>query len=159
MSSIEPIRSGSMGQIHPREPLTEEQLTKMKEIIDAQGGNPKIKPDDIKIGDKVCEYCSQEDGRILWISNEDIVTLSRALGTPYAKGAGILLNKKLGDSVKKGDLLFTMYAESASKIKEAEEILNNIYPIGVAKDPAEKMLIKRLPAEKESFKRSFMMEA
>lgn len=132
---------------------------KMREIIDAQGGNPKIKPDDIPIGDQTFEYHSNEDGRILWISNGDMVTLSRALGTPFSKGAGILLNKKIGDDVKKGDLLFTMYAEKAGNLSEAEKILGEIYPIGVAKNPAEKMLIKRLPAEKESFKRAFMLEA
>lgn len=133
--------------------------TKMKEIIDAQGGNPKIKPDDVAVGTQTFDYISEEEGRVLWISNNDIVKLCRALGTPYAKGAGILLNKKMGDSVKKGDVLFTMYADKTSKLNDAEKILETIYPIGVAKNTSDKMLIKRLPSEKETFKRFFALEA
>ena len=36
---------------------------KLREIIEAQGGNPKIKPEDIKIGDKKAEITTDKEGQ------------------------------------------------------------------------------------------------
>ncbi len=95
---------------------------KLREIIDAQGGNPKIKPDDIKVGPHTFKVKSKASGIVSGISNRALVEICQAAGTPNDKGAGILLNKKINDSVKKGDVLFTIYAEKSYKLNAAVKV-------------------------------------
>jgi len=106
---------------------------KLREIIEAQGGDPDIKPEDIPVGDKT--YCvkAENDGMVLWIDNGRLIEVARAAGAPKDKGAGILLNKKIGDHVEKGDVLFTIYAESSVKLQTAMELVEERNFIGVGK--------------------------
>ncbi|MEM3104716.1 MAG: thymidine phosphorylase, partial [Candidatus Bathyarchaeia archaeon] len=106
---------------------------KLREIIAAQGGDPDIKPEDIPIGDKTCEVKAENDGMVLWIDNGRLIEIARAAGAPKDKGAGILLNKKIGDHVEKGDTLFTIYAESSVKLQTAIELVEERSFIGVGK--------------------------
>lgn len=104
---------------------------KMREIIAQQGGNPRISLDDIQIGDEVKKVRSKKSGMVLWMDNNLLVEIARAAGSPKDKGAGILLNKKEGDSTKAGDLLFTIYAEKSRKLSRAEDLLSEMEPIGI----------------------------
>lgn len=106
---------------------------KMREIIKAQGGNPSICPEDIPIGKYSLRVCSEKSGQVLWIENRIIVEIGRAAGAPKDKGAGIVFNKKIGDSVEKGELLFTTYSEQSYKIERVKYILSTQIPIGVGK--------------------------
>ena len=66
---------------------------------------------------------AEKSGLILWVSNQILVEIARAAGAPKDKGAGILLHKKLGDKVKKGEKVFTIYAEKSHKLQRASKIL------------------------------------
>jgi AMP phosphorylase len=90
---------------------------KMREIIKEQGGNPRIKPEQIKIGKYRKVVCSSRSGIVICIDNIKLVEIAKSAGAPEDKGAGILLNKKLGDKVKAGERLFTVYAENKHKLK------------------------------------------
>ncbi|MBI4174159.1 MAG: AMP phosphorylase [Candidatus Aenigmarchaeota archaeon] len=92
---------------------------KLREIIEAQGGDPKIKPDDIDVGPFKFNARSKSSGVVSGINNTAIVDICRAAGTPKDRGAGILLNKKINDSVKKGEVLFTIFAEKRNKLNTA----------------------------------------
>jgi AMP phosphorylase len=105
--------------------------TKMRAIIKAQGGNSLIKPEDIKIGKYTMLVRSEKIGQVLWMENRIIVEIGRAAGAPKDKGAGILFNKKIGDFVKKGEVLFTVYAEKQYRLQRVKNILMNQPPIGV----------------------------
>ncbi len=96
-------------------------LKKMKEIIKAQGGNPNIKPEDIKPGKYSLDIFIKEDGRIHLIHNNLISEIARIAGAPNDKGAGIYMYFEKGDKVKKGQKLMTIYAESERKLKAAKE--------------------------------------
>ncbi len=100
-------------------------LQKFREIIEAQGGNPNVKPDDLPIGQYTADVTAPRDGYIVEINNRDIKFLARVLGAPSSKGAGIYLNYKIGDFVKKGDVLATFYAESEGPLDEALKQLNS----------------------------------
>lgn len=104
---------------------------KMREIISAQGGNPEIKPEDIKIGDYGLDFCADKAGFILWINNNGIVQLARAAGSPKDTGAGIVMYKKLGNSVSKGEKLFTVYAENQKKLERVQKIMEEDEIFGV----------------------------
>ncbi len=115
-------------------------LKKMQEIIEAQGGNPRIKPEDLPIGERVAEFHSPDEGYVTQINNRSIVAIARAAGAPRDKGAGILLNVSLGAKVKRGDLLYQVYAESEYKLEQAAKIANQLRPVLL-----EGMLLQRIP--------------
>ncbi|HEY3273593.1 MAG TPA: AMP phosphorylase, partial [Methanocella sp.] len=94
-------------------------LKKFKEIIEVQGGDPNVTSDMVPVGDKVATVLSPQDGYITEISNKRLVAAVRMAGAPHDKGAGILLHKKKGEYVNKGDGLYTLYAEKEWKLDAA----------------------------------------
>jgi AMP phosphorylase len=130
---------------------------KLREIIEAQGGNPRVKPEEIPVGDKKAELTTDQAGRVLWISTENIVHIAREAGAPKEKGAGIVLKAKLGDAVKKGAVLLEIYAERSSKLESALELAKRLQPIVLSKKPEERMLLDRVP-EKIAVEKPFMLE-
>jgi AMP phosphorylase len=94
-------------------------LKKFKEIIEAQGGDPNVTSDSVPVGDKVATVLSPQDGYITDISNKRLVAAVRMAGAPHDKGAGILLHKKKGEYVSKGDGLYTLYADKEWKLDVA----------------------------------------
>jgi len=118
---------------------------KLREIIEAQGGDPKIKPEDIEIGDKCAEVTADKDGNVLWINNQRIAQIARAAGAPKEKGAGVKLKAKLGEHVRKGDVLFEIYAERNTMLEAALKLAETLKPFGVGKKWEEQMLIDRIP--------------
>jgi AMP phosphorylase len=118
---------------------------KLREIIEAQGGNPKVKPQDIEVGDKKAELTTDRGGRVLWINNEDTAKIAREAGAPKEKGAGVVLKAKLGENVKKGGVLLEIYAERNAKLETALKLAEKLRPIGLSEKPEERMLMDRIP--------------
>jgi AMP phosphorylase len=131
---------------------------KLREIIAAQGGDPAIKPEDIKVGKEVMEIHSEERGRVQWINNRHIAQIAREAGAPKTKGAGVLLKKKLGDKVTKGDILYRIYSGSSQKLESAVLLAQNLNPFGVTGKFGEKMLIDRIPSKKIYYEKPFILE-
>ncbi|OYT42632.1 MAG: AMP phosphorylase [Candidatus Aenigmarchaeota archaeon ex4484_56] len=99
---------------------------KFKEIIEAQEG--KI-PKYIKVGKYSKNILSKKSGKIKHISNYNINKVARFAGSPQDSGAGIYIYKKVGDSVKKGETLFTIYSENKDKLKFALKYSDLVYKI------------------------------
>jgi len=99
-------------------------LEKFREIIAAQGGDSDIKPEEIPLG----KYKE---------------TILKVLGTPFDKGAGLLLNYKVGDRVEKDDVIVELFAESKERLLSAKRFLdyNRIFQ-------TEGMILKRFPGLK-----------
>ncbi len=130
---------------------------KLREIIEAQGGNPRIKAEEIAVGANKAEVTANQAGRVLWVSTEGIVQVAKAAGAPREKGAGVVLKAKLGEAVKKGGALLEIYAERSSKLESALELAKTLQPIVLSKKPEEQMLLDRVP-EKVASDKSFMLE-
>ncbi|MFQ6068866.1 MAG: thymidine phosphorylase, partial [Candidatus Bathyarchaeia archaeon] len=130
---------------------------KLREIIEAQGGNPRMKPEDIKVGDKKAEITTEKDGRVLWINNKDIAQVAREAGAPKEKGSGVVLKIKVGEHIRKGEVLFEIYAERNTKLEAAIELAKKLQPIGLSKKPEERMLMDRIPAPTIR-RKTFMLE-
>jgi len=92
---------------------------KLREIIAAQGGDDKIKPDDIPFAEKTIEIRSKSNGMVSSINDDALARIARIAGAPKDKVAGIVLNKKIGDKVKKNEVLFTIHAEKRHKLNNA----------------------------------------
>ena len=130
---------------------------KLREIIEAQGGNPKIEPGDIKVGDKKAITRADETGKVLWINNKSIAQLAREAGAPKDKGSGVILKTKIGRHVKKGGVLFEIYAERNTKLDAAIKSAKKLQPIRLSKKPEEIMLMDRIPA-RTKHRKPFILE-
>ncbi len=106
-------------------------LKKFKEIIDAQGGNPDIKADDIMLGKYTYDLPSPKDGYIEAINNRAIIKIARSAGSPRDKGAGIMLRFKKGECAEKWEPLLTIYADKKRKLEDAKTLASKIQPIRV----------------------------
>ncbi|MBI2140203.1 AMP phosphorylase [Candidatus Woesearchaeota archaeon] len=88
---------------------------KMVEIIKAQGQRI-ILPSKIKLGPVTYHLKASRSGIIREIKNKAISKIARVAGAPEDKGAGIYLSKHVGDSVKKGDIIYTVHTYSQDKL-------------------------------------------
>jgi AMP phosphorylase len=96
---------------------------KMQEIIRAQGGKGGIDSEEIILSDKILKVKAEKAGQIVSFDNLAIVAICRILGAPSCKIAGIYLNKVMGDRVRAGDTVFTMYGESRDRLELAAKAL------------------------------------
>lgn len=119
---------------------------KLREIIEAQGGDPEIQPEDIRIGSIWSSVESREEGRVLWMNCSSIALIAKTAGAPIDKGAGILLRKKIGDEVKRGDVLFKVFSENHQKLEDAIKLAEELELVKVGSRMGEKMLIKHVKA-------------
>ena len=88
---------------------------KFKEIIKAQGGNPDITTENIKIGKYKYTCKANNPGRVEYIDNKLLTRVAKLAGAPEDKGSGIYLNVHLKDKVKKDSILFTLYANNQER--------------------------------------------
>lgn len=100
---------------------------KMREIIKAQQGKI-FEPEQIKLGKFRHDVSSNKKGSIAKIDNHLISRIARVAGAPIDKSAGIYLYAHIGDRVRKGDKLFSIYSESRYKLAFAKDTLKNSFP-------------------------------
>ncbi|MDD2936541.1 MAG: thymidine phosphorylase, partial [Candidatus Methanomethylophilaceae archaeon] len=130
----------SNGSVKAREILNSgAALRKFKEIVEAQGGSPEIKSEDLKPGEFMAELRSNKSGYVHGIKNKDIVAVAKAAGSPNDKGAGLLLFRKKGQRVESGDVLMEIYAENEAKLQRAMNLAERYQPVDI-----QGMLIKRV---------------
>ncbi len=106
-------------------------LDKMKQIIDRQGGDPEVSSEDVDIGKYSKKIYSNDEGYVDSINNEQIIKIVRTAGGPKCKKVGIELNKKKGDKVEEGELMYTIYSDYESKLKDAVNLANHLKPLKV----------------------------
>ena len=130
-------------------------LAKLKELVQNQGGDVSYIADTNKfkkakyiipviLGDKeITDVNKKEDnvpmlkqGKVKELKAEGIGKLSVFLGAGRNKKedkiepeVGIVLNKKIGDKVEKGDIVAYIHANDEKKAKEAVERLKEIYKL------------------------------
>lgn len=114
-------------------------LQKFKEFVIAQGGDPLSieNPDTLLCATQKMEIVSPEDGFITRCDSLKIGKASFVLGAGRKTkedtidlDAGVILNKKIGDPVKKGEILAILYTNDKSKLVEAKELILKAYNIG-----------------------------
>ena len=116
-------------------------MKKFREIVSAQGGDYDIRSDDLVPGKYVIDVISSKSGYVHSIKNKDLVSVAKATGAPSDKGAGILLYKKKGQRVEKGEMLFQLYGDNEAKVRRAKELADKYQPFSI-----EGMLLKRITA-------------
>lgn len=124
-----------------------EAAAKFEEIIEAQGGNPKVvaDPDLLPIHTTVLRVRAQKDGHVESIDAEAVGTLAVELGAGRQRkedtidmAVGILLYKKTGDQVKAGDVLADLHVrdEKEPSAAVAPDRLRDSFRIGGPSQPS-----------------------
>ncbi len=96
-----------------------EAFKKFKEIIKNQKGKIKFKEAKHK------KTIKGKKGKIKEIDIKKLNNLGRLAGCPLDKYAGIYLHKHLGDKIKNGEKLLTVYSESKQELKHALDYYRN----------------------------------
>lgn len=133
-------------------------LEKFKELIAAQGGNPEI-VDNYDLFDlphyKVeCE--AKKSGYVHNIDAYKIAYACKILGAgrdrktdPIDYSVGVFLNKKSGEEVNEGDVLYTIYSNDPEKTKIAQKYCDEAFDIAKDKPKHQNMIYKIIRAEEE----------
>ena len=125
-------------------------LAKLRELVVAQGGNPAYVDDTsiFPVPAIVEPIISSEEGYVKGIKADDIGIAALVLGagretkeSEIDLAVGIVLHKKIGDFVKKGEAIATVYANSAEKQKTSVKMVLDAYEI-VQEEIIAKPLIK-----------------
>ncbi len=93
-------------------------LEKMEEIMKLQGPSEYA----IRTGKFTKDVKATKAGIVSGINNKQVSKISRIAGTPDDKYAGIYLHKRMGDKVKKGEILYTIYSDSKERLDQVEEL-------------------------------------
>lgn len=126
-------------------------LNKLREMITAQGGNadvidnsgafkqPKFYVDIISERDG---YISRTDAERVGIASVILGAGREKKGDPIDPSAGIILKKKTGDSVSKGDVLATFYTDDETRIDVAKREFLDALIFGNEKPSKQNLIYK-----------------
>lgn len=126
-------------------------INKLREMISAQGGNANVVDDYslFKQPKYTVEIFSECDGYIEHTDAEKIGIASVILGAgrekkgdPIDPSAGIVLKKKTGDYVKKGEPLAVFYTDDEGKIEGAKQEFLNAFTFGNERTQPQKLIYK-----------------
>lgn len=126
-------------------------INKLRKMISAQGGNANVVDDYslFKQPKYTAEIFSERDGYIEHTDAEKIGIASVILGAgrekkgdPIDPSAGIVLKKKTGDYVKKGEPLAVFYTDDEGKIEGAKQEFLDAFTFGNERTQPQKLIYK-----------------
>lgn len=133
-------------------------LAKFKELIEAQNGDSGVieSYDKFDLPAYKVECESKKAGFVHNIDAYKIAYACKILGAgrdsktdPIDYSVGIYLNKKSGESVNKGDILYTIYSNNPEKTKIAQKYCDEAFSINENKPSHCKLIFKIIRAENE----------
>ncbi len=93
---------------------------KFKSICEAQGAFREP-----KAGVYQYNVLSDESGIVREVDNRKLARVAKLAGAPKSAGAGILFHSPVGKEIKKGDTLFTIYADAKGELEYAIDYMKN----------------------------------
>lgn len=121
-------------------------LRKMREIVEAQGGDPRVveEPDRLAFAKHRATVKAPAGGFVTGVDPLELGYASMGLGAGRSRtdeavdwGAGARLHAKTGDRVEKGDLLATLYSSKRALLNEGKARVAAAFRIGKSA-PAER---------------------
>ncbi len=133
-----------------------EAFAKLKEMVQAQGGDTSVLDDPSRFDrSNVCyEVLAQREGFLYAMDTERCGIASMELGAgrekkedPIDYSAGIVLRKKVGDFVRKGEVLASFYSSEESKCRTAEQTFTQALSIQDARPKQTALIHARVTAQ------------
>lgn len=133
-----------------------EAFAKLKEMVQAQGGDTSVLDDPSRFDrSNVCyEVLAQREGFLYAMDTEKCGIASVELGAgrekkedPIDYSAGIVLRKKVGDFVRKGEVLASFYSSEESKCRTAEQTFTQALRIQDARPKQTALIYARVTAQ------------
>ena len=127
-------------------------LKKMEEMIEVQGGNPKVLRDRTLLpqAEEIVELPSDREGYLRGMDASEIGRAAQMLGAgrtkkedPLDYAVGIWMKKRLGDRVIMGEPIAELYLNSKEHKDAAEETVLKALEIGIEK-PKQRPLLYRV---------------
>lgn len=103
-------------------------LMKMKQIIKEQRGSPNISSTSLLPGKFEKSVESENAGIVSSIDHKNLTLISKILGAPHDKKAGIYLFKRIGEHVDKKEVFCMLYSQDRNALKEALDSLD-LFPL------------------------------
>jgi thymidine phosphorylase len=128
----------------------ESALEKMRQIVEAQGGDPDIvdAPDQLGLARHRSTVRATKDGFVTGVDPLELGYASMGLGAgrnraedPIDPGAGIRMHVQLGDRVRAGDQLATLYASQRALLQLGSSRVDSALRIGKRRPAARKRII------------------
>lgn len=125
-------------------------LDKMAQFIKAQGGEERMvyKPELLPEAKLIEPVCAMEEGWVERLVCDETGICSLILGggretkeSVIDLSVGIILKKKVGDYVKKGEVLAYLHANDSTKLASAKERLLKAYQIGKTEKKTDSVII------------------
>ncbi len=133
-------------------------IDKCKELISAQGGNPDVVDnyDKFELPEFKIECESKKSGYVQKINAFNIAKASKILGASRENSndkidcsVGIFLNKKSGEYVNKGEILYTIYSNDEDKTRVAQKVCDEAFLINDNKPIHNNLIFKIIKTEDE----------
>ena len=125
--------------------------SKLREIIEAQGGDPSVLDDTslLPTAPIVLRIPSPKSGYVTRLDAMGVACAATALGAGRGSAGakpdlavGVYLHKKIGDRVAEGDLLAEIHARDDESAREAESLVLGAYSFG--EKPAPRALVHEI---------------
>ena len=126
-------------------------LAQFRKFVQAQGGDPAV-VDDYTLFPQAAhhlELLAETDGYVQKIAARTIGLASQHTGAGRATkedqidlSAGVYLHKKVGDAVKKGEILATFYGNDPAKLENGRQEASKAFAIGAARVEHPKLIKK-----------------
>jgi len=129
-------------------------MEKFEEMISAQGGDCRAfyEKGYLPVPKHISKLKSAFEGFVEAINAEEVGLAAMLLGAGREKkeskidpAVGLVINKKVGDPVKKGETLTEVHANSRELLTLAEEIVRNAYVIGNSRFEPRPVVIGTVP--------------
>lgn len=126
-------------------------LAKFRELLEQQGGDVRILSDEslLPLSPYKQEVRAEQSGFITQMHTAKIGRASQETGAgraykgqPLDFGAGIVMKKRLGDPVEKGDVLAVVYSGTEEKAVSAAQILRSAISIGPEAAPLPPLVLE-----------------
>ena len=128
-------------------------LEKMREIVEAQGGDPRVvdAPDQLAVARHRTTIAAATGGYLTDLEPLELGYASMGLGAGRSRaedavdpGAGIRLHVQLGDRVRKGDALATLYTSERARLRVGTDRVTAAFRIGKRRPPVPDRLIETI---------------
>lgn len=128
-------------------------LEKFKELLAQQGGNTEIlqTPSLLTLSPICTKVIAQTDGYLTKIRTAELGRAAQKTGAGRTfkgeeldYGAGIILKYRLGDAIKKGDVLAEIYSKEESRNQQAKEIIENALVLSKTPEEIPPLILARI---------------